>query len=68
MDLLLGAFADAHLPDFSAEQLDAYEALLTCGDPDLYGWMTGSAPIPDEHNNDVMGLLRRHRLGEKTAG
>ena len=30
MDLLLGSFADAHLPLFAPEELDRYETLACC--------------------------------------
>jgi len=47
-DLLLGRFAEAHLPGFDAAQLDGFEALLTEADPDIYDWVTGRlAPPPD---------------------
>jgi antitoxin CptB len=57
-DLLLGTFADAHLDAFTTEQLDRYAALLENSDPDIYDWVTGRAPVPPEHDNDVMHLLR----------
>ncbi len=61
MDLLLGSFADAHLPDFGSAQLAAYEALLTQNDPDLYNWITGAELVPEAHKGEVMDLLLRHR-------
>ncbi len=47
MDLILGPYADAALAEFSAAQLDAYEALLDENDQDLYLWVTGAQPAPD---------------------
>ena len=44
-DLILGPFADAHLPQFTASQLDAFEALLDQPDQDIYDWIKG-APAP----------------------
>ncbi len=41
MDLILGRFADAHVPGFSDDELDQFEALLGESDPDLYDWITG---------------------------
>jgi antitoxin CptB len=61
MDLVLGAFADYHLATFDAEQLERYEALLSCPDPDLIAWL-GGAPVPRTHNHDVMNLLRSFRI------
>ncbi|MFX8999947.1 succinate dehydrogenase assembly factor 2, partial [Acinetobacter baumannii] len=53
MDLLMGSFADAHLPSFSDEQLDRYEALLQESDPDIYDWITRQKPVPENANSDV---------------
>ena len=61
MDLLMGSFADAHVPNFDEDRLDRYEALLELSDPDLYNWMTDREPVPEEHDNDVMRLLMRFR-------
>ena len=66
-DLILGRFADAHLPGFSQEQLDRYEALLEMSDPDLYNWITDREPVPPEHDHDVMALLRAFRFSEPPA-
>lgn len=57
MDLLIGSFADAHVPGFDAGQLDRYEALLELSDPDIYNWMSGREAVPAEHDTDVMRLL-----------
>ena len=43
-DLILGRFADAHLAGFDEAQLDRYEALLDCPDPDIFDWVSGRAP------------------------
>ncbi|AWK86894.1 succinate dehydrogenase assembly factor 2 [Azospirillum thermophilum] len=61
MDLLMGSFADAHIGSFDHPQLDRFEALLELGDPDLYDWMNGRAPVPAEHDSDVMRLLMDFR-------
>lgn len=60
-DLLLGAFAAAHLNGFDAGQLARYEALLDEDDGDLFDWMTGRAAPPEEKKSDVLGLLLRFR-------
>jgi antitoxin CptB len=56
-DLILGRFADEHLAGFDGAQLDRYEALLDCPDPDIFDWVSGRAPPPPEHDHDVMRLL-----------
>jgi len=67
MDLLLGSFADAHLRAFTPEQLDQYESLMELPDPDLYGWITGQATLPPEHDGEVMRLLCAHRFAGEQA-
>lgn len=57
-DLLLGAFARARVGAFDARQLDFYESLLGEPDPAVYAWAIGSEPVPTEHDNEVMALLR----------
>ncbi|HWE76039.1 MAG TPA: succinate dehydrogenase assembly factor 2 [Stellaceae bacterium] len=56
-DLLLGAFAGAHLAAFTPAQLDAYEALLNENDGDIYDWVTGRCTPPSEKMSDVLRLL-----------
>src|SRR5258708_39865762 len=56
-DLLLGRFADAHLPAMNATQLACFAALLELSDPDLVDWLTGRTPAPAGHDNDVVALL-----------
>jgi antitoxin CptB len=61
-DLLIGSFADRHLPEFGAEALGQFERLLTENDPDIYDWMTGRQSVPPEHDNPVTALLRQFRF------
>lgn len=65
-DLLLGSFADRHVPVFDPDQLDRYEGLLEMSDPDLYNWMTGREPAPADLDHDVMALLKRHKYTFET--
>jgi antitoxin CptB len=57
-DLILGPFAETYLAGFNADQVDRFEALLDCADPDLFDWILVGSPPPSEHDHDVMGLLR----------
>lgn len=66
MDLLMGSFADRHLPEFSDEQLSQYEQILEYSDPDLYNWMTEREQPPANLVNDVLSMLISHRLVEKS--
>jgi len=65
-DLILGRFADTHLAQFSAEQLDRYGTLLEKSDPDIYDWLTGRAPVPEAVDTDVFRLLKDFKLHNRT--
>jgi antitoxin CptB len=45
-DLMLGPYADAHLPGMDAAALAAFEALLEQNDVDLAAWLMGLRPAP----------------------
>lgn len=57
MDTLLGRFADAHLAQFSPQELNAYEELLLCSDPDLFDWVTRKTAVPSEQDTPVIRRL-----------
>ena len=58
LDLMLGRFADRHIDGLTPEQLDRYEALIECPDPDIYRWISGGETLPPEHDNDVVEMIR----------
>ncbi|MCB2081973.1 MAG: succinate dehydrogenase assembly factor 2 [Rickettsiales bacterium] len=54
-DRILGRFARAHLDHFTPEELDLFEAILKEDDRDLFRWISGEAPMPEEYSdNPVM--------------
>lgn len=48
MDLILMGFADAHLAQMSDDGLTLYDALLEENDQDLYRWVSGQEPGPEQ--------------------
>ena len=46
MDIILVRYADARLDAMTPAELDAYDALLSENDQDLYQWVTGQVPAP----------------------
>lgn len=48
MDLVLGPWADVHLPGLSVDRLDLYDRLLEENDQDLMAWILGQAQAPAE--------------------
>jgi len=58
MDLILGSFADRHIATLEEADLLRFEALLEVADPDLYAWISGTAPIPSEFDHALMNAIR----------
>jgi antitoxin CptB len=61
-DIFFGGFAEAYLESLSDSQLQRFQDLLDVNDPDLFLWVTGARPVPAEHDNDVMAMLRSFTL------
>ncbi|WP_333714523.1 succinate dehydrogenase assembly factor 2 [Yoonia sp.] len=49
MDLILSAYADAHLAGFSDDALVLYDRLLSENDHDLYAWVGGQCAVPGDY-------------------
>jgi antitoxin CptB len=60
-DLILGPFADRHVPGFTDAELDLFEALLEEPDHDIYGWILERAPAPPPYDGVLMNQLRAFR-------
>ena len=57
MDLLMGTFADQHIAGLDESGLDEYERLLTTPDWEVYAWLIGQKPVPDNHRGPVLDQL-----------
>lgn len=66
-DLLLGSFAECHLPRLDEAQLERYEALLEADDASLVDWITGRTAPPPERDDDVLRLLMKHKYTARSA-
>ncbi len=60
-DLLLGPFAERHLPSMPPDELDRFEALLAERDDDIVAWISGLAPPPPSQDNALLRRLRKFR-------
>lgn len=60
-DLILGPFADRHVPEFTPDELDWFEALLDQPDQDLYGWILEREPTPARFDGPLMSKLKAFR-------
>ncbi len=61
-DIILGGFAEMHLDALTPEQLDRFEALVATPEPDVYMWISGRMPVPDEFDNDIMAMLKNFKI------
>ena len=66
VDIIFGAFADAHLERLNADQLGRFEALLAVPDWQVYNWLMDAAPVPAEYNNDIFALLENYRAPHRS--
>ncbi len=58
MDLIMGHFADAAIGEMTDAEIDELERLADAPDPDLYAWLTGSQPVPDDYDVPIFRRLR----------
>jgi len=58
MDLIMGRFADAAVSDLTEAEITELERLADVPDPELYAWLTGSQPVPDDYDLAVFRRLR----------
>ncbi|AWN37343.1 succinate dehydrogenase assembly factor 2 [Methylobacterium radiodurans] len=58
MDLIMGRFADAEIGTLSDDELTAFEALIEVPDRDLFRWLTGEIPAPENYDTAVYRRLK----------
>ena len=56
MDIILSRYADEFIEEMSEAELLHYDALLNENDQDLYQWVSGQAPAPDEFS-ELIGRI-----------
>ena len=69
MDLIMGRFADAHAASLSVADLTAFEALMEAPDPEVFGWITGTKPVPPNYDSPVFRrILSFHSVAGSPRG
>ncbi|MEN3791651.1 succinate dehydrogenase assembly factor 2 [Fulvimarina sp. MAC3] len=58
MDLVFGRFADAEIATLSDDDMDSYEALMLAPDPDIFKWVSGERPVPDNYDTAVFRRIK----------
>jgi antitoxin CptB len=61
MDLLMGSFAEQHIQDMNDAALDEFERLLDQPDWEVYGWLMGQKPPPEDQTGPVLDQLMAFR-------
>ena len=56
-DLVIGGYARKNLPNMSEAALDEFEALIDTPDQELYAWIVGREPVPEEFKGPVFDSL-----------
>jgi antitoxin CptB len=57
-DIVLGRFLATHGPHLEGERLSAFQALLDCGDDELWSLVSGRSECRDPALGEVVQLLR----------
>ncbi len=57
-DILVGGFADEAIAGMSHEELDAFEALLSENDHDIYAWVMGTREAPPDIHAKLIAKMR----------
>ncbi|XP_055328525.1 succinate dehydrogenase assembly factor 2, mitochondrial-like [Paramacrobiotus metropolitanus] len=65
--LLMSAFADRYLFNFDGEELQAYDKLINepSNDWEIYYWVAGVRPVPQEFQSKVLDKLIQFARNEK---
>ena len=58
LDLILNRFAADHLSNLNAQQLSAFESLLTYSDPDINHWLMGQGIPSEQELVDIVAFIR----------
>jgi antitoxin CptB len=57
MDLIMGRFADAHLPTMNEDELAEFERLLDVPDTQTLAWIVGAEEPPQEYDTPLFARL-----------
>ncbi|CAG9090809.1 unnamed protein product [Plutella xylostella] len=65
-DLLLSTFAKKYLDSFTEQQTMMYDRLINSpsNDWDIFYWIVEKKPTPQEFDNEIMTMLKKHAKNE----
>ena len=61
MDILIGGYAEAHLPSMSESQLEEFAIILEIPDQELLAWATRQEPIAVQHQSALLDAVLAFR-------
>ena len=62
LDLIIGGFADAHLPTLTEAELDQLETIIEAPEPELYAALTSDGPEPQGVSGTVFAKMKAFRV------
>ncbi|ETO93260.1 succinate dehydrogenase assembly factor 2 [Legionella oakridgensis] len=60
LDLILNRFMEKQFEFLSSNQVEAFEKLLSCQDPDIYAWLMGYEQPKDRELIDIVAIIKHH--------
>lgn len=60
LDLILMRFADNYLDKMTDAQVDSFDRLLSCIDPELFSWLMGQEQPEDKELKGIVEFIRLH--------
>ena len=64
LDLIMGSWAERHIPTLSDTELQQYESVVRRENPDLMKWLIERAPVPEDVDNEVLQRLIQYTHGD----
>ncbi|MCA1952905.1 MAG: succinate dehydrogenase assembly factor 2 [Hyphomicrobiales bacterium] len=58
MDLLMGRYVESAVAALAEPELAILEALIEVPDRDLFAWLTGAEPVPENYDSAVFRALK----------
>lgn len=58
LDLILQRFLEKHLDQLSEHELERFDALLSCTDPELFAWLMGHQEPELTEFKEIVALIR----------
>jgi len=65
LDLILGNFISENIQNLSDDEIENYEILLNCEDPDIYKWIVNQEEPFKTPLKDLIGKIRAYLKSNK---